>query len=88
MDYLKNLRYLASGANQPGGQIAENEAALSEPVRNCEVGTAEEQYARFEAYCDNEVCNRKNCGCSCKALYSDECALEWSQMPYESEVNQ
>ena len=54
--------------------------------RNCDVGTAEEQSARFEAYCNNEVCNRKNCGFSCRALYSDKCAFEWAQMPYESEV--
>lgn len=62
------------------------DAALAEPVRNCDVGTAEEQGVRFEAYCDNEVCNRKNCGCSCKVFYIDGCALEWAQMPYEEGV--
>ena len=27
-------------------------AALAEPIRNCDVGTAEEQYARGRAFCE------------------------------------
>ena len=58
-------------------------AALAEPVKNCDVGTAEEQAKRFEEYCESEVCKRKRCKSRAKALCIERCALEWAQMPYE-----
>lgn len=58
-------------------------AALAEPVRNCEVGTVAEQAKRFEEYCESEVCKRKRCKSRAKALCIERCALEWAQMPYE-----
>ena len=57
-------------------------AALSAPPRNCDIGTADEQYARWEKYCACTKCH--NCD-----LVSDswsQCYSKWSQLPYESEV--
>lgn len=55
--------------------------ALAEPVRNCEVGTAEEQSERFESYCGR--CNASTCD---HRMFADEakvgCVLAWAQMPY------
>ena len=63
--------------------------ALAEPVRNCDVGTAEEQNDRFSHFCtahsaeydiDGEDCSRK-----CPLYTSSSCRLTWAQLPYESE---
>jgi hypothetical protein len=53
--------------------------ALAEPLRNCDVGTAEEQAERFDAYCDSHT------NCAHCPLAGQQCALAWSQMPYEEE---
>ena len=61
-------------------QIAES--ALSAPPRNCDVGTPEEQSARFDAHC------RKHMGClTCPLREKDggvpkHCELAWAKMPY------
>ena len=59
-------------------------AALSAPPRNCDVGTAEEQYARHDMYCNTQLtckrCLREDAASMCV-----ECFVQWSQMPYESE---
>lgn len=62
-------------------------AALAAPPRNCEVGTVEEQSARFDKFCDTHKyvgddgtnwCSR-DCPC-----YNDiNCGVRWAQMPYE-----
>lgn len=57
----------------------------SRPLRNCDVGTAEEQAERFARYCGTEVCKRKRCKTRPKALVIDACALCWAQMPYAEE---
>ena len=61
------------------------EAALSAPKRNCDVGTSDEQSARFDAHC------RKHMGClTCPLREKDggvpkHCEFAWAQMPYEEE---
>jgi len=68
--------------------------ALSKPRRQCDVGTAEEQYARFEAEC--RIIRKRNtvepcagCPCSRDGEGTDDCQLRWAQMPYdESEVKE
>lgn len=72
-------------------------AALSEPLKNCEVGTAEEQYARFKKWCEGEFYKRpmnpltgepcKSCPCySVSANGVDGCNyLRWAQIQYEKE---
>jgi Tfp pilus assembly protein PilV len=56
--------------------------ALAEPLKNCEIGTAEEQIKRWQKFCETqascEECPYYKCG--------DMCFARWAQMPYESEV--
>ena len=54
------------------------ELALSAPPRQCDVGTPEEQRERFNAYCDQRVCE------SCD-LDMNGCRFQWAQMPYAAE---
>lgn len=51
--------------------------ALAEPLRNCDVGTAEEQIKRFfdEYYAENSKCTHR--------WSFGGCAIYWVQMPYE-----
>ena len=55
-------------------------SALAEPVRNCDVGTAEEQLKRFNKFCFPIKCSE------CQ-LHTDEdlhdCIFHWAQIPYE-----
>lgn len=59
---------------------------LAIPLRNCDVGTAEEQAHRFQDFCDDSqidedyssMCKR----CSLRKM--KHCELAWAQMPYEA----
>ena len=51
------------------------EVEIFRPLRNCDVGTAEEQAKRHRDWCNSNVCK---CASSCKI-----CFAKWSQMPYE-----
>ena len=59
------------------------EVEICRPLRNCDVGTAEEQSARFDAQC------RKHMGClTCPFRSKDGgvhnlCEFAWAHMPYE-----
>lgn len=57
-------------------------AALAEPARNCDVGTAEDWLSRFNTVC--ERCSGSDCD---HRLFKDEevcdCFARWLQMPYE-----
>lgn len=65
-------------------------AALSAPSRNCDVGTAEEQSDRYEAFCESFHVVTGTCD-DCpifKAEYGKmenlpHCQISWAQMPYE-----
>ena len=61
--------------------------ALSEPPRNCDVGTAEEQGNRMWRFCAKQKRNGIiNCGyCQIKHQYERDCTLDWAQMPYEAQ---
>ena len=53
------------------------EAEIGKPLRNCDVGTAEEQAERWQDYCDDVT--RGDCPpTSCRG-----CPFYWAQMPYE-----
>lgn len=59
---------------------------LAIPLRNCDVGTAEEQEDRYVRFCDSHYKNHGNCF-GCAALKTrGRCEFAWAQMPYESEV--
>lgn len=63
---------------------SEIKAALAEPLRNCDVGTAEEQVERYMNFCHNFS---KCIGCPCVGrMKYNHCEFAWLQMPYESEV--
>jgi hypothetical protein len=58
-------------------------SALTSPLRNCDVGTPEEQTRRNEAFCDY---NLRKTGCKgCPAnVPKSSCKFAWAQMPYEA----
>jgi len=60
--------------------------ALSDPPRNCDVGTAEEQAGRMRQFCTKQKRNGIiNCGyCPIKHEYQRDCTLSWAHMPYEA----
>ena len=70
-------------------------AALAEPVKNCEVGTAAEQARRFEDLClehigcAEETGGRHCVGCPLEKASkkaTQKCELYWAQMPYKEGV--
>ena len=65
--------------------VDETNKVLSTPVRNCDVGTAEEQSNRRRKFCAKQKRNGIiNCGyCPIKHQYQRDCTLAWAQMPYE-----
>ena len=71
--------------------IFEARKALAKPQRNCDVGTAEEQAKRLDAFCDSHghgFDGQKCYSCeNCKLISIDRCELAWAQMPYDSEVS-
>ena len=68
------------------------ESALAAPPRNCDVGTAEEQKARFHRFCEDGQHTDKACCGGCPIVVSGmrekvgvSCEIAWAQMPYEEE---
>lgn len=58
---------------------SEIKAVISEPLRNCDVGTAEEQEKRYLALCDSNKCS----SCPVRFKGKTDCVFTWEQMPYE-----
>ena len=56
-------------------------AAISEPARNCDVGTAEEQYRRWIHFCEQHLHRCDNCPCN----RPEGCTFTFENMPYKSE---
>jgi len=55
--------------------------ALAKPPRNCDVGTAEEQDARYNKLCEPlRSCGQ--CPVYVKSQGVDHCEFVWAQMPY------
>lgn len=64
------------------------EAEIGKPLRNCDVGTAEEQTKRFSDFCKaHRHPDLPRCaGCPLENTTSDTgCSFAWAQMPYEEE---
>ena len=69
--------------------IEKIDEALAEPLRNCEVGTAEEQSKRFKKYCALHKSFEWGCEkCPIFPYKIIKCEFLWSQMQYESEVKE
>ena len=87
IESLKAMPEYMEGYNSDGELVVINTIraanALERSLRNCDVGTAEEQSERFDAHC------RKHIGCiTCPLREKDggvpkHCEFAWSQMPYE-----
>lgn len=56
-------------------------ALASESLRNCDVGTAEEQSERYEKFCYAHRSREKGCG-DCPLCDIVCCGFAWLQMPY------
>lgn len=56
---------------------------LSIPLRNCDVGTAEEQEERLVEFCNSADCGR--CPHNRVGMDFRGCTLTWAQMPYEAQ---
>ena len=54
--------------------------ALSEPLKNCDIGTAEEQLKRHSKWCATSK------DFSCAPTMCRKCFADWSQIPYEENV--
>ena len=68
------LKTQNGGYEEMANALDKAKAALAEPIRNCDVGTAEEQVERHVKWCNNDRCVFTCCSV---------CFAEWSQMPYE-----
>jgi hypothetical protein len=55
------------------------------PLRNCDVGTAEEQEQRFIALCNKQHDDCFMCPVQNNIKAQCDCKFVWSQMPYEKE---
>lgn len=59
------------------------------PLRQCDVGTPEEQKERFDAFCDAQPRMRNGCDCNLQknrqGLCEGLCEFAWAQMPYSAE---
>lgn len=58
-------------------------SALAEPLRNCDVGTVQEQRERFDNFCKKGDLG-VYCAYDCPCRQSFDCKLAWAQMPYEA----
>ena len=56
------------------------EQAIAIKPRNCDEGTAKEQYERLHRFCISHECRL----CPCKTDKNNgECSIAWTQMPYK-----
>ena len=73
------LKTQNSGFEEMAKALDKAKAAIAEPPRNCDVGTAEEQVERHKRLCENMSHITKDCwvvGCR-------KCIAVWEQMTYE-----
>ena len=65
------------------GEIVETcEEALKSPPRNCDVGTPEEQIARFKKFCYSRGISCKGCPIRDKVSDDNPCCFFWMAEPY------
>lgn len=65
-----------------------NQDEAAKPRRNCDVGTAYEQWERVKSFCNKYRTGIGKCqNCPVNGIFPKRCALIWAQMPYENEVS-
>ena len=62
---------------------AEIDTILAEPVKNCEVGTTEEQYERYKRRCKAQDCRDCPIRGNFRRIGGESCQLVWAQLPHE-----
>ena len=86
IELLKAMPEKMEGFNSEGELVVLNTHKIAEKLkkslRNCDVGTADEQAVRFKTICyiyplDCSGCPLKNIG-----ITHNDCAIFWTQMPY------
>ena len=93
IEQLKAMPEKMEGFNSEGEIVVLNTHKLAESLkkslRNCDVGTSNEQYKRFDKICsarhllnDCPLFNKKEPCCS------PSCFARWSQMPYEEKESE
>ena len=87
---LKGKKYfvLRLDSDDPieAARVARAMRAYEGKLRNCDVGTADEQVRRYKLFCENHSGwdGQKRFGClNCPLIDVDECEFFWAQMPYE-----
>lgn len=98
IENLKAMPEKMEGCNSEGeiGVINTHKLAeeLKKSLRNCDVGTSEEQAERFMKFCEAHKPDEHQftehgellcpcTGCELIACNYGQCALAWAQMPYE-----
>lgn len=77
-------------------QIDKAGEAYEKPLRNCDIGSADEQLKRFEDFCLKHIgCAKETGGRHCVGCplekasvnITQKCELYWAQMPYEKGEN-
>lgn len=61
------------------------DVALAAPPRNCDVGTAEEQFERWEVFCAKYDNYCTGCPCDTSPMVAN-CFAKWAQMDYKKEM--
>lgn len=76
------LKTQNGGYEEMANALDKAKSALAEPPRNCDVGTAEEQHRRHDAFCDatRKGMSGYHCDDAPRCVF---CFSKWAQMPYE-----
>ena len=84
---VKDAPFLKEGELENESDLADDVwEVLQGVLRNCDVGTDEEQSRRYEELCDSHTCG-SICSLSGCPLYEYDCSpFAWAQMPYEEGV--
>ena len=87
IEQLKALPEKMEGFNSEGEFVVLNTHKIAEKLkkslRNCDVGTADEQAERFKKFCCIYPLNCSGCPLKDSGITHNECAIFWAQMPYE-----
>ena len=91
---LKGKRYfvLRLDSDDPveAAKVDKAMRAYKGELRNCDIGTAEEQEERFTKFClEDRPCAAGGgvfCAFECPLNTIENCRLKWAQMPYEAPV--
>ena len=76
---MRNCPFAYYNTTDVDAVVAVMERALSAPARQCDVGTAEEQYRRWVHFCEQRLHRCDNCPCN---RPEGGCTFMFENMPY------